>query len=173
MSPRDDRPPPRGLWFEDFSVGQAFESDGRTVTESDVVAFAGVSGDFTPLHVDAEYAARTPFRQRIAHGLLIQSIASGLARGTGIFEGTLLALSEITMRFVRPVFLGDTIRLRLEVVELDAEPGPKRARVRFSTVVTNQTGETVLEGAWSVVFLRRRSGAPVATAGDNLPEDAR
>lgn len=154
----------RGLWFDDYLPGQQFDSAARTVTEADVVAFAGLSGDYNPLHVDAEYARRTPFRQRIAHGLLVEAIASGLAHGTGIFDGTISALAEIEIRFQRPVFLGDTVRLRLEVAEVESDPGPKRGRVRFTTIVTKQTGEPVLEGSWSVVFLRRRPGrAPEST----------
>ena len=148
---------PRGRWFDDYALGQSFDSAARTVTEADVVAFAGLSGDYNPIHVDEEHARRSVFRKRIAHGLLIEAIASGLAHGTGIFDGTISALAEIEIQFRKPVFFGDTIRLRLEVIGVDAEPGPKRGRIQFATVVTNQNGDTVVEGSWSVVFLRDRS----------------
>lgn len=159
--------PGRGLYFDDFALGQVFETAGRTITESDVVSFAGLSGDYNPVHLDREHAARTVFRERIAHGLLIESIASGLAHGTGIFDGTITALRDMEIRFVRPVLFGDTVRLRLEVVELQAAPGPKRAQVRFSTTVMNQRAEAVVEGAWGVVFLRRPA---LDAAADPAPE---
>jgi acyl dehydratase len=158
---------PRGLWFEDYRAGQVFDSAARTVTEADVVAFAGLSGDYNPIHVDEEHARRSVFRKRIAHGLLIEAIASGLAHGTGMFDGTISALAGIEIAFQKPVFFGDTIRLRLEVLEVDPDPSPKRGRVRFSTTVTKQTGEVVVEGSWSIVFLRDRSRrAPVPAAED-------
>ena len=156
-------PGPRGEWFEDWTLGRVVVSPARTVTETDVVSFAGLSGDYNPLHVDEEHARRTPFRARVAHGLLVESIASGLAHSTGVFDGTISALAEITIRFVRPTFLGDTVRLKLEVTDLETNPRPKRGRVTFSTVVTKQTGETVLEGTWTVVFLRRPAATPAAT----------
>ncbi|MFN2196995.1 MAG: MaoC/PaaZ C-terminal domain-containing protein, partial [Anaerolineales bacterium] len=101
---------PRGKYFEEFEVGQRIVTAGRTVTEADVVTFAGLSGDFNQMHVDAEYSAKSMFGQRVAHGLLGLSIASGLAVQTGVLEGTILAFREITeWKFSRPIFLGDTI----------------------------------------------------------------
>ena len=150
---------PTGRWFDQFTLGDTIDSAGRTITESDVTAFAGLSGDFNPIHIDAEHARRSVFRQRIAHGLLVESIASGLAHGTGIFEGTISALAEIQIQFRKPVFFGDTVRLQLKVIEIDSEPGPKRGRIRFSTTVTMQTGDVVIEGFWNVIFLRDRTRA--------------
>jgi len=148
---------PRGRWFDDYELDQTFNSAARTVTEADVVAFAGLSGDYNPIHVDAEHARRSVFRKRIAHGLLIEAMASGLAHGTGIFDGTISALAEIEIQFRKPVYFGDTIRLQLRVIDIDSEPGPKRGRIQFSTVVLNQNDDTVVEGSWSVVFLRNRA----------------
>src|SRR5512134_1781691 len=103
---------PRGMYFEEFQVGQVIYSAGRTITESDIVAFAGLSGDFNQMHVDAEYSARTPFGQRVAHGLLVLSIASGLAVQTGVMEGTVIAFREVNdWKFIKPVFIGDTIHV--------------------------------------------------------------
>ncbi len=150
-------PSPRGLWFEDYEVAQVIHSPARTVTEADIVAFAGLSGDFNPLHVDEQFARRTAFRGRVAHGLLVEAIASGLAHATGIFDGTISALAEIEIRFLSPVRAGDTLHLALEVTEVDDDPGPKRGRIRFSTVVLNQDEVHVVEGSWTVVFLRRRT----------------
>ncbi len=162
-------PPRRGLWFEDYAVGQEYDSPARTITESDILSFAALSGDFNPLHIEEEFARRSTFRRRIAHGLLVESIASGLAHGTGIFDGTISALTEIEIRFLRPVFIGDNIRLRLLVVEVDPEPSKKRGRVRFSTAVSNQTDENVLEGTWSVVFLRKNTHASTPRSREDAP----
>jgi len=162
MAPPRARREPRGRWFEDYAVGQVYRSPARTVTEADVVAFACLSGDQNPLHVDAEFARRTPFRQRIAHGLLIQSLASGLAHQMGIFDGTIAALAEVEIRFRRPVVFGDTLRLELGVREVEAEPRPKRGEVRFSTDVLNQDDQVVMEGGWTIVFHRRPTAGPSA-----------
>ena len=98
----------RGLYWEEWDIGAEFESPARTVTEADIVLFAGLSGDTNPLHIDAESCARTPFRQRIAHGMLVQSIATGLGWQTGIFHGTIQALQEVQVRFEKPeVFFGN------------------------------------------------------------------
>ena len=84
----------RGLTFDEFNEGDKFVSQGRTVTEADVVNFAGLAGDFNPLHTDAVFAAGTPFGERIAHGMLIAAIATGMANWTGVFEGTTIALMQ-------------------------------------------------------------------------------
>ena len=85
----------RGLYFEEFAVGQKIITMGRTITETDVVSFAGLSGDYNQIHTDAAYAAGTPFGQRIAHGLCVMAIASGLVTLTGVMEGTVLAFHEV------------------------------------------------------------------------------
>ncbi len=162
MQPPDrveSRPGPlaRGLWFEDFELGTVIESARRTVTEADIVAFAGLSGDFNPLHTDEEHARRTPFRGRIAHGLLVQSIASGLANQTGVFDGTIAALAEMVIRYRAPVRPGDTIRIRLTVTSREPEPSPRRGWVRFEALVSNQSDEVVIEGEWKTILLRRRT----------------
>src|SRR5512137_2414766 len=114
---------PRGMYFEEFAAGQAVMTPGRTVTEHDVVGFAGLSGDFTQLHTDAEFAKSTPFGQRVAHGLCILSITTGLAVQCGILEGTILAFREINeWKFSQPVFIGDTIHAELDVTDTKALP---------------------------------------------------
>lgn len=100
------------MYFEDFEVGATFTTGGRTVTESDVMTFAGLSGDLNPLHVDREFSKRAGFDTPVAHGLLVLSIASGLGIQTGIFTGTNLALLGLEdWRFVAPVRFGDTVRM--------------------------------------------------------------
>ncbi len=102
----------KGLYFEEFEVGRGIETPGRTVTEADIVAFAALSGDWTAIHVDREYAAGTPFGERIAHGLLVLSIASGLAVRQGFIEDTIMAFRSVEWKFSLPVKIGDTVHVR-------------------------------------------------------------
>lgn len=145
----------RGLWFEDLQPGFSIHSPRRTITEADIALFAGLSGDFNPLHVDETAARRTTFRGRIAHGLLVQSVASGLINQTGAFHGTLTALTEMRIRYLSPVRAGDTIGVILTVKAVDPEPSVKRGRVEFDAVVTNQAGESVIDGSWTIIAKRR------------------
>ena len=145
----------RGLTFDQLELGQAFVSPARTITEADVVHFAGISGDFNPMHTDQEFAAGTVFGGRIAHGLLVQSVASGLAWQLGIFEGTIAALKEMVIRFQSPVMPGDTVHLELLVAEKDPEPTARRGWVRFDASVRNQRGDAVIGGSWTTLMHRR------------------
>jgi acyl dehydratase len=155
-------PLPSGKHFDDLSPGDTFQSQSRTLTEAHIESFAELTGDSNPVHLDQEFARRTLFRGRIAHGLLVQSIASGLAWQTGVFRGTIIALAEITMRFEAPVRPGDTIRLELSVLTKEENPGPRRGHVRWRTRVLNQDLETVIDGEWLTLLQRigtpRRSG---------------
>jgi len=145
-----------GLYFEEFFFGQKVTTVGRTVTESDIVAFAGLSGDFNQIHTDAEYSKTTPIGQRIAHGLLVASIASGLANQTRILEGTVLVFREITeWRFVKPVFIGDTVHVELEVTETKAMPRIGGGAVIILLQVKNQKDEVCQRGALNVLMKSR------------------
>ena len=147
-------PAARGMYFEEFEVGQKMVSPGRTVTESDVVGFAGLSGDFNLIHTDAEYSKNSPFGARVAHGLLGLSIASGLALRTGVLEGTVMAFREInTWKFVKPVFIGDTIHVEMEIIETKAMPRLKGGKVDLEFNVINQNDETAMKGVWSVLVM--------------------
>lgn len=157
---RPEHETPAGHHFDDLEVGRRFESPGRTVTEADLVAFAGLSGDFNSLHTDREFARRTPFRERIAHGMLVQSIGTGLASRIGVFEGTVAALQEMRIEFQSPVRIGDTVRIGLEVVEKDPEPSRRSGWVRFRTAIRNQRDELVVDGFWRVLMLRRPQKKP-------------
>jgi acyl dehydratase len=140
------------LFFEDFQPGMKVTSAGRTVTEHDVAAFAGLSGDFNQIHTDAEFARATPFGQRIAHGLLGLSIASGLAVQTGILGANVIAFREVgEWKFVKPVFIGDTIRVEMEVGETKAFPRLGGGLVTILANVKNQSGETTMKGTWTVL----------------------
>ena len=147
---------PRGTFFSDFEVGQSFTSVGRTITEADVVAFAGLSGDFNPLHTDATFAAKTPFGQRVAHGMLSASISTGLGQTLGIFEGTTLALMEQTFAYKAPVFFGDTIRLRLTVASVKASSKGGKGVVQFQSDILKQDDTVVCAGSWTVLFRDRK-----------------
>jgi len=142
----------RGQYFSEFEVGQVFESGGRTVTEADVVGFAGLSGDYNPLHVDAVFAAKTPFKRRIAHGMLVASISTGLGQTLGIFEGTTLALVSQTFDYKAPVFFGDTVHLRLTAQTCTPSKKGGRGIVVFRSEVVKQDGETAVDGSWTVLF---------------------
>ena len=147
---------PRGMYFEDFQVGQQIVTAGRTITEADIMAFAGLSGDFNQLHTDAEFAKNTPFGQRIAHGLLVTSIASGLAAQTGILEGTTIAFREIReWKFSKPVFIGDTVHVVLEVADLKPARRLGGGVVSIKVDVRNQHDETVMRGIWAVIMASR------------------
>jgi acyl dehydratase len=146
----------QGMYFEDFEVGQQVRSPGRTITEADIVAFAGLSGDFNGIHTDSEYAQKTNFGQRVAHGLLGLSIASGLLVRTGVLEGTVIAFREIKeWKFSQPIFIGDTIHVLLEVVEKKALPRLGGGSLLLGINVQNQSDETVMRGQWSVLVLSR------------------
>jgi 3-hydroxybutyryl-CoA dehydratase len=143
----------RGLYFEQFEPGLRLVTAARTITEGDVVTFAGVSGDFNQIHTDAEFSKGTPFGQRVAHGLLVLSIASGLAMRSGILEGTVIAFREINnWKFSSPVFIDDTIRVELEVIETKALPRLGGGAVVIELAVKNQRNETTMKGSWTALI---------------------
>jgi|DewCreStandDraft_3_1066083.scaffolds.fasta_scaffold00180_12 acyl dehydratase len=131
------------LYYEDLEVGMVFETPGRTITEADIINFAGVSGDFYSIHTDEEFSRKTIFGGRVAHGLLTVSIVTGLWFRTGIFEPSLIAFYGIdNLRFIRPVRIGDTVRARLTVI--DKRKKDLGGIVTFKNEVYNQRGELVL-----------------------------
>ncbi len=145
-------PMQRGRFFEEFEPGERITTPGRTVTESDVVAFAGLSGDYNLIHTDAEYARDHPFGQRVAHGLLGLSIASGMAVRTGVMEGTVLAFREISeWKFSLPIFIGDTIHLEMKVGSTRAMPRLGGGAVDLELSVINQKDEVVMRGTWRIL----------------------
>ncbi len=147
----------KGKTFEDFSVGNEFSTANRTITEADVVHFAGLSGDFNPLHTDQIFAKDTPFQGRVAHGLLGVAVASGLVSQLGIFEGTTVALLSMEISYRAAILFGDTIHVRMKVVEKKELSKPDCGVVTFSTDVINQRDEVVTTGKWVVALTRRKS----------------
>lgn len=145
-----------GLYFEEFHLGDKITSVGRTVTESDIVTFAGLSGDFNQIHTDVEFSKGTPIGQRVAHGLLVLSITSGLAMRTGILEGTVIYFREINdWKFIKTVFIGDTIHVDMEVVETKAIRRIGGGSVGIALEVKNQQNEVVMKGNWTVLVMSR------------------
>ena len=148
---------PRGLHFEEFEVGQTILTAGRTITEADIVTFAGLSGDFNQIHTNAAYAADYMFGQRIAHGLLVQSIATGLAVRTGVIEGTVLAFRELDAKFSRPTFIGDTIHVKIEITKKKALPRLGGGNITMKYSVINQDGEVAQRGDW-IMLVKAKEG---------------
>ncbi len=149
-------PGQRGLYFEEFQLGQTIITPGRTMTEADIVAFAGLTGDYNLIHTDAVYAQETPFGQRVAHGLLGLSVASGLATRTGVLEGTVLAFREVNeWKFTKPVFIGDTIHAELTVEEAKVLPRVGGGALTLAVEVRNQHGDSTMKGRWTVLVQSR------------------
>jgi acyl dehydratase len=146
---------PRGLYFEEFTVGYTITTPARTITEADVVNFAAFSGDWNQLHTDAEYASGTPFGARVAHGLLGLAVAAGLGSRLGFIEGTAQAFLKLEWKFRNPIYFGDTIHLTGEVTRTRAVRSMGGGIVVFDMKLLNQRGETVQEGQWTVAIKGR------------------
>jgi len=143
---------PRGLYFEEFEVGYEIVSAGRTITEADIVSFAALTGDWTQIHVNADYAKDTMFGQRVAHGLLGLSIAAGLGAQLGFIEETVLAFRSLEWKFSAPIFIGDTIHLKATVKETKELKKLGGGSIVFEMRLLNQEGKIVQKGTWSVLM---------------------
>jgi len=145
-----------GLYFEEFFVGQKVTTVGRTLSESDIFTFAGLTGDSNEIHTNAAFAARTQFGQRIAHGLLGLSLATGLIMRTGFLEGTVLAFREITeWRFVKPFFIGDTVSAELSITETKALPRIGGGSITAAITVKNQNDDICQRGTLNLLVLSK------------------
>src|SRR4051794_1825597 len=136
---------PQHLYFDDVEVGQQWVSLGRTVTEADIVNFAGLSGDFNPIHMDHEFARTTPFRRPIAHGLCVFSLASGLS----LFSPPMRTLAFLGIKewlFKEPVYIGDTIHACSTLIGKEVRARGRRAVLTWQRAVVNQAGKVVQEG---------------------------
>jgi acyl dehydratase len=160
--------PRPGLYYDDFHVGQRFITASRTITETDVVLFAGLSGDYNPLHTDEVFAAATTYRKRIAHGALGLAVATGLANRLGIFEGTTIAILGLDVHYRRPIYINDTVSLELEVKEKKAPQRGERGLVIFQTTLVNQGHRTAMDGTWTLM-MRTRAAKAETTASRALP----
>ena len=140
-------------YFDEIQVGEAYESPGRTVTEADIVMFAGLSGDYNVLHTDAEFMKSSIFGERIAHGLLGLSIQSGLLT-RGMQPYATIAFLGLRWKFKGPIKIGDTIRARAKVIGKKETSKSDRGIVTLSRQVLNQRGEVVQEGETDVMVAR-------------------
>ena len=143
--------PLHGLYFEEFAIGDNARSPTRTITEADIVAFSGISGDYNEIHSSAEYSKSQHFGQRIAHGMLGLSIATGLAFQMGFMLGTVEVFRSLEWEFTGPIFIGDTIHLNVEITETKAFPRLKNGRVTFKVSVLKQDGSIAQRGTWSIL----------------------
>ena len=143
-----------GRWFEEFRVGERFETHGRTIGEADITGFAALTGDWNPVHVDETVAA--PLHGgRIAHGTLFPGLAWGMLRSHDLIDGTVVALKSLDWEFMAPVRIGDTVRVSAEVLDVSPHREAPRGRVAMGLDVSNQRGETVNRGRCTVVIRKR------------------
>jgi 3-hydroxybutyryl-CoA dehydratase len=158
------------IWtFDDLAVGDEWESPRRTVTETDVVLFAGLSGDFNPLHVDHSSSQNGPFGRPVAHGLLGMSIATGLLSQAARID-TMAFLAILEWRFLRPIAFGDTIHAVSKVESLEAHPSGRRGVVTWQRRVFNHDGLLVQEGrTQTLVRARLAALSPSGIEADNAP----
>src|SRR3972149_8739822 len=147
-----------GLYWEEGEIGAEFKSSSRTMTEADIVMFAGLSGDYNPLHIDEEFCKKTQFGTRIAHGPLVYAIAAGLLFQLHLYDDTLIAfLGFEDLRFTKPVRPGDTIHARVKVLEKHETSRPERGIMKRQLPVLNQRGEVVQEGVQAFLLKRTPS----------------
>jgi len=142
----------RGLYFEQFEIGQELNTAARTITETDIVNFAGLSGDFNYIHTNAEAAKNTPYGQRIAHGMLVASIATGLCVQQGFIDGTIIAFRGINWKFSEAVFIGDTLYVVAKVIATKAMRRIGGGLITFEAKVINQHDTVVQKGEWKMLI---------------------
>ena len=146
----------RGMYWEEWEIGAEFESPARTVTEADIVMFAGLSGDYNPLHVNEEYCKTTIFGTRIAHGPLVYAIVAGLLFQLHLYDDTLIAfLGFENLKFTGPVKAGDTIHAKVKVLEKRETSRPDRGVMKRELRVFNQRGEVVQEAIQNFLLKRK------------------
>ncbi len=144
-----------GLYFEQYEIGQKMVTRGRTITEADIVQFGSLTGDFNPMHFDAEYMKTHMMGQRIAHGMLSLSYAVGQAYQLGFMEKTVLAFRSLEMKFSAPVLIGDTLHVELTVKEMNPSPRLGGGMVTLDVKIVNQAGKTAQSGTWTILIASR------------------
>ena len=146
----------RGMYWEDFEVGQTLVTPKRTITSTDIVNFACLSGDFNEVHTNFEYAKTTPFGEPIAHGPLVYAIMGGLQYASGVNDGTLLALLQVDQwRMLAPVKHGDTLHMEATVLEKTASSKPDRGIIKFKRRFMKHDGTAVQEMETTILYRRR------------------
>jgi acyl dehydratase len=146
----------QGKYFEEFEIGDTFVTPRRTITETDLIQFAGMSGDFNPIHTDHVYAADSPYGQPVVYGLLVLSVVTGLTARLGIFDGTIIAMLGIDdWKFSGPVFVGDTIHVRMTIISKRETSRPDRGIMVRGYEVLNQRDEVVQTGSMTLMIRRQ------------------
>jgi len=149
-----------GAYYEDFEVGKTHVTPGRTVTDYEVAAFAGLSGDFNSIHTDREFAATTSFGEPIAHGVLGLAIATGLIARTGLFDGTAVAFLGIDgWKFSGPILFGDTIHVEFVITSKRETKNPATGLIVRAIKIINQRGEVIQSGDTTLLVRRRGDSA--------------
>lgn len=148
---------PIGKYFEEYVVGESMTTRGRTITEADIVQFGSLTGDFNPMHFDAEYMKNHMLGQRVAHGMLTLSYAVGQAYQLGFLERTVLAFRAIDMKFSDAVYIGDTVHVEITVKETKEAGRLGGGLVTFEVKIVNQAGKTVQKGDWVVLIASKPS----------------
>lgn len=152
-----------GILFDDWWVGQRFRTPGRTITTADIGAFAGLTGDYNPVHTDEVFARATDFGQCVAHGPMGIGLAFGLASRLDLIDGTVIALLGVTWDFKAPMRPGDTIRAEIEVIEARPVTRGDRGLIGWSIVLANQADLAIQQG--TARLLMRRTALAEATWG--------
>lgn len=146
------------LFFDDLAIGMEFESPGRTVTEADIVAFSGLSGDYNQLHTDEVFARASQHGGRIAHGTLVIAIASGLSSRSVLMLGLadqIIGLLNLECRFKAATKIGDTLRVLLRIENLKRTSDGKRGVLTLSRTALNQRDAVVMESSWTLLLKAR------------------
>jgi acyl dehydratase len=149
----------RGLYFEELQVGDSMVTPGRTITETDLVNFCGLSGDFNQLHSNEEYARQSPFGKRIAHGMLGLTVATGLAGRLGFMEGTAEAFMGLEWKFKHPLYIGDTVYLRAVVTNKREVKRLNGGLIVFQLELRNQDHVVLQQGEWTLLMKSRSSAS--------------
>ncbi|WP_151446584.1 MaoC family dehydratase [Lacisediminimonas profundi] len=147
-------------YFEDFETGQVFESAGRTITETDLTMFSMLSGDWNPIHADAEFAKGTRFGERVVHGALGIALATGMMHQLGVFEKSAVAMMSLQeWKFVAPILVGQTLHLRMEILGKEAGTSARVGKLGRRLQMIAQDGTVIQDGLTDVLVLKR-SGLP-------------
>lgn len=161
-APALSHPPHDGLFFEDLAVGQVFESQGRTVTETDLTMFSMLSGDWNPIHADAEFAKKTHYGERLVHGVLGLAIITGLMDQAGWFRQSAIAMLDIEQwSFTKPIVVNDTVTARMEITSLRVTSRGDAGKVGRRFTLLNQRGETTQAGQIGMLVRMREPGSTV------------
>ncbi len=146
----------RGKYFEDFVIDEEYISPGRTITEADLVLYTGLSGDYNQVHTDEEYCKEVSiYKKRVIHGLFALTLVEGLKSRVGLFEGTSLASLEWRWRFLKPLFIGDTVKVKWKITQKKETRKFDRGIITEQVQLLNQNGEEIGEGEHLVLMQRR------------------